>query len=60
MKCRTCKVKIPGQNGSNFFGQVGVNGVQCETCAVDEYKRKNPLWNMPLLKKPALVTMVGA
>lgn len=52
MKCRTCEVEIPGPNGESFYGSIGVEGVQCEPCAVAEYKEKNPFWNTPFLKIP--------
>jgi len=51
MKCRTCKIEIPGPNGERFYGSVGVEGVQCEPCAIAEYKEKCPFGHIPLLKK---------
>lgn len=36
MKCRNCNVEIPGPNGSSFYGQIGVTGVKCKPCYLDE------------------------
>lgn len=58
MKCRTCSVEIPGPNGSSFYGSIGVAGVQCEKCAVAEYKANNQFWNIPLLIKPRGVVSI--
>lgn len=52
MKCRTCDVEIPGPNGSSFYSSIGVDGMQCEKCAVDEYKAEKLFWNIPIMVNP--------
>lgn len=59
MKCRTCDVEIPGPNGADFYRQVGISGVQCQPCAVTEYKEKTPGWSIPVFIDPAGTFPIG-
>jgi hypothetical protein len=59
MKCVTCKTEIYEQNGDSFYHHIDVDGVQCESCAVAAYKKKNPFWNMQLLNNPISVVDIN-
>ena len=49
MKCKSCGVDIPGENGPRFYGTVGCDGVECEKCAVDRYKKESPFGGLPVV-----------
>lgn len=55
MECRTCGIVIPSK--ATYYRRADKDGVQCEECAVEDYKEASPYWDIKNIKSPAIVDL---